>query len=171
MKDEKLILVGHGACGKDYASNKLKEMGLKKAISYTSRPQRPNEVDGVDYHFISSDKFKEMIDSNEFYEYEMFKEDWYYGSTKKDWNECNLFIKTRGGVENISKEDREKCFVVFLNIDESIRYQRLLERADNNDGISRRIESDRVDFHGFNDYDMMIIDEKFDVNLIYDMMY
>ena len=170
MKKEKLILVGHGASGKDYLAERLIEKGLIKSRSYTSRPQRPNEIDGDVYNFVSVEKFQEMINNDEFYEYEKFKEDWYYGSTKEDWNNCNLFIKTVGGINQIKEEDRKNCFVVFLDIPEEVRYQRLLERNDNNDDLRRRMDYDRQDFYGFSDYDLRITDENFDTDMVYDLM-
>ena len=94
MKKEKLIIVGHGASGKDYLSDCLIEKGLKKSITYTTRPMRDGEIDGEIYNFVSVEKFKEMDSNGEFYEYETFKEDWYYGCTNEDWNNCNLFITT-----------------------------------------------------------------------------
>jgi guanylate kinase len=111
-----------------------------------------------------------MIDNGEFYEFENFKEDWYYGSTNEDWNNCNLFIKTVGGVEQIRPEDRNDCFIVFLDISREVRYQRLLERNDNNDDLNRRLDADEKDFEEFSDYDLRITDEKFDPNMVFDLM-
>jgi len=168
-KNEKVIIVGPGASGKDYLSEKLIDMGLNKSVSYTTRPKRDNEVDGETYNFVTKDKFQEMISNDEFYEYEVFLDDWYYGSTVKDWNECNLFIKTVGGISQIKEEDRKNCFVVYLDIDEDIRYERLLERKDV-DSVNRRIDADKEDFRKFEDFDLRIRDEKFTPGMVYDLM-
>src|SRR5450756_536753 len=42
---------------------------LKFSVSYTSRPPRPNEINGKDYYFISHDEFQRRIDQNEFVEW------------------------------------------------------------------------------------------------------
>ncbi|MDE0829839.1 MAG: hypothetical protein OSB03_11625, partial [Vicinamibacterales bacterium] len=42
--------------------------GLEMSCSYTSRPPRPGERDGVDYHFVSRDRFEEMRETDEFLE-------------------------------------------------------------------------------------------------------
>lgn len=146
------------------------ELGLNKSITYTTRPKREGEVDGDVYHFISNEKFNEMIENNEFYEYDVFLNDWYYGSTKEDWENCNLFIKTVKGVNSIREEDRKGCFVVYLDIDEGIRYERLMERNDNNDSSERRIQSDKRDFNYFDNFDLRIRDEKFSPKMVYDLM-
>jgi guanylate kinase len=39
------------------------------SVSYTTRPMRPGEVDGVDYHFVDLEKFREMVANNEFLEW------------------------------------------------------------------------------------------------------
>ena len=59
---------------------------------------------------------------------------------------------TPNELSQISEEDRKSSFVVYLNIDQSIRKERLLERNDNNDSIDRRIVADGEDFKGFMDY-------------------
>jgi guanylate kinase len=168
-KNEKMIIAGPGASGKDYLAEKLMEMGLKKSVSYTTRPKRDGEVNGETYNFITREKFEEMISNDEFYEYEVFLEDWYYGSTIKDWNECNLFIKTVGGVSQVREEDRKDCFVVYLDIDEDIRYDRLLERKDV-DSVNRRINADKEDFRKFENFDLRIRDENFTAAMVYDLM-
>lgn len=111
-----------------------------------------------------------MIKNDEFYEYDVFLNDWYYGSTKEDWENCNLFIKTVRGVNLIKEEDRKDCFIVYLDIDEGIRYERLMERNDSNDSSSRRIKSDKEDFRGFDNFDLKIRDEKFSPKMVYDLM-
>ena len=53
---------------------------LTVAVSHTTRPQRPGEQDGHDYHFVSREAFEEMIDSDHFLEYaEVFGN--YYGTS------------------------------------------------------------------------------------------
>lgn len=170
MKKEKLILVGHGASGKDYLASKMIDLGLRKSISYTTRPKRSSEKDGEDYHFVTVEKFKYMISNDELYEYDIFKKDWYYGSSNEDWNESNLFIKTVEGVSKIKHEDRENCFIVFLDIPRDIRYQRLLERNDNNDDLNRRLDADEKDFESFTDYDLRISDPDYDYMMVFHLM-
>jgi len=169
-KVEKIILVGAAASGKDYLADYLVKKGLSKSITYTTRPIRDGEVDGVVYNFISINDFKEMESNSEFYEYENFKKDWYYGSTNDDWDTCNLFIKTVGGIKQISDEDRKDCFVVFLDIPRDVRFNRLLERSDNNDLLERRMNSDDFDFDGFDDFDLRISDDGFDPMMVFDLM-
>jgi guanylate kinase len=56
------------------------------SVSATTRPKRSNEVNGVDYHFISDKEFENKIKKNEFIEWERFY-DYYYGTLKSTINE------------------------------------------------------------------------------------
>ncbi len=71
---EKPILVvisGPSGVGKDMTITRLKELGypFHFVVTATTRPQRPNEVNGVDYLFISTSEFAEMIEQGELLEY------------------------------------------------------------------------------------------------------
>ena len=57
---------------------------VKFSISATSRPIRGNEVDGRDYHFFTTDKFKSMIECGEFLEYQEVYPDQFYGTLESD---------------------------------------------------------------------------------------
>ncbi|MFO1405986.1 MAG: guanylate kinase [Steroidobacteraceae bacterium] len=46
-----------------------RERGLRFSVSYTTRPQRPNEVDGRDYHFVTRGQFDRMVDEGRFLEH------------------------------------------------------------------------------------------------------
>ncbi|MEW5724856.1 MAG: guanylate kinase [Thermodesulfobacteriota bacterium] len=61
---------------------------LAYSVSYTTRPPRPGEKDGRDYHFVTPDRFKEMIGQGAFFEWaEVFGR--YYG-TGRDWVQARL---------------------------------------------------------------------------------
>ena len=65
-----LILSGPSGVGKDSALDALVEMGVNfhRVVTATSRAPRPNETDGVDYHFVSLTQFAGMIDRDELLE-------------------------------------------------------------------------------------------------------
>ena len=79
-----VILSSPSGVGKTTITKKLQQKysNFKLSISHTTRPPRSNEVDGVDYHFVSKDQFKKLIKDNEFYEYAKIFEN-YYGTRKK----------------------------------------------------------------------------------------
>jgi len=66
-----MILSGPSGVGKDSALDALEKLGVRfhRVVTATTRPPRPGEVDGVDYHFVSMTRFAEMIENDELIEY------------------------------------------------------------------------------------------------------
>lgn len=159
---KRIILVGKAASGKDFAKNILTEAGFVYAVTYTTRPMRVGEVDGVDYNFISDKEFERYIELDEMYEYVKFN-NWYYGTSIKDINDdkTNIFIMTPSGISKLSKEDRKESYVIYIDTPDEVRIARLKERNDTNDSIDRRIAADNKDFHDFNDYDYRLSGNSF----------
>ncbi len=65
------VLSSPSGAGKSTIAGKLlaAEPGLRMSVSATTRPMRPGEVDGRDYHFVDLPRFKEMVAANEFLEW------------------------------------------------------------------------------------------------------
>ena len=156
----RIILVGPGASGKDFMRKRLEERGMTYAVSYTTRPPRPGEADGKDYFFLSQETCKEMTDSGKFYEVIDFN-GWTYGTTLEQFYRDDVFIMTPRGLSHLSPEDRAKSFVIFFDIDEEIRRQRLEERVMPGHTVDARLEADRELFAGFNNYDLKITNPNF----------
>ena len=177
-KKEKLIILGPSGSGKDYLMRKLVEKGLKGCLKMTTRPQRKFEKQGITYNFVNDNQFTELIKENKFLAYQTFNvtpegrdpETWYYGVTLEEFNESQVFIMTPGEFSNIDEDTRKKCFVVYLDIDRSVRESRLFKREDRNDSIVRRLDADDVDFQSYNDYDLKITDPEFTADDVYDLM-
>ena len=67
-----VIITGPSGSGKTTISNALLERhsSYGMTVSMTTRPARPNERDGVDYHFVSTERFQAAIDGDELFEWE-----------------------------------------------------------------------------------------------------
>jgi guanylate kinase len=156
---KRTILVGKAAAGKDHMRKVLESRGFKYAVSYTTRPPRVGEVDGKDYIFISEDQFKEMIKNGEFYEFVVFN-NWYYGTTKKQFYSDDIFIMTPAGLSHVSPEDRKNSVVFYFDIPYEERKHRLSLRSDA-DSVERRLEADENDFKDFVNYDIKITDPNY----------
>src|SRR5512146_1050753 len=66
-----IVLSGPSGVGKDSVIQRMKERNLPFhfVVTATTRPKRPNEVNGVDYYFVTRDEFAEMIEHDELLEY------------------------------------------------------------------------------------------------------
>lgn len=155
----RIIIVGKGGAGKDTLRNRLQKRGFKKEISYTTRPPRDGEIDGIDYYFITKEQFESKVSHNEMYEHQCFN-GWYYGTSNFEWEENHLFIFTPSGCKDINYQDRKYCTIIYLDIDIETRKKRLLKRNDA-DKMERRIAADEEDFKNFTDYDIKITNSDF----------
>ena len=157
---KRIILVGKAASGKDHLRKRFESRGFKYAVTHTTRPMREGEVNGEDYHFISEDDAKTLIESNFFYEYVIFN-GWIYGTSNAEFYLKDLFIMTPEGVSKIKPEDRQTSFIIYVDIEMSIRMTRLANRDMPGDSMNRRIKADELDFMNFNDYDLRISNSDF----------
>lgn len=84
MSQGKLFVIsGCSGVGKSTVLSKVmeKQPGLQFSVSATTRDPRPGEQDGVDYYFVSKDTFEEMIQNDDFLEYDAHMDN-YYGTPK-----------------------------------------------------------------------------------------
>ena len=157
---KRIILAGPGASGKDHMRKLLESKGFKYAVSYTTRPPRPGEVDGKDYFFLSQEQCQSMKDNDEFYEAIDFN-GWTYGTSNKQFYEDDVFIMTPSGIAHIKPDDRNTSFIMYFDIDEAIRKERLEARVMPGHSVEARLQADRDLFEGFSDFDIKITDPNF----------
>ncbi|MGN0475982.1 MAG: guanylate kinase [Ruminococcus sp.] len=107
--------VGKGTIMKEMLS---REESFKLSVSATTREPRPGEVDGREYHFLTKEKFLEMIEKDEFLEYAQYADN-YYGTPKKAVEDMldegyNVFleIEVQGGVQIMEK--CPDCISIFI---------------------------------------------------------
>ena len=155
----KIVLVGPGASGKDFLRKKFQTRGFKFGVSCTTRPIREEEEEGVDYYYLSDQEFKDQIESGKMLEYQEFN-NWYYGISKDEFEACDVLILNAEAVEKLPEEYRNRCFVIYTDIDHDIRLERLRSRKDF-DNPERRIMEDEKQFRNFSDYDCRITNEDF----------
>ncbi len=151
------IIVGKSCSGKNAVATELEKRGYKRCITYTTRPMRDGEVDGVDYHFISNEKFFEMRDNGEFAEYKTYIAEFgkvYYGSAIKDFDtdfisDKKFIILTPDGVRDVKRNTGIDFIVIYLFANLETIQKRLKNRGDDPLEAKRRIETDIRDFKGF----------------------
>ena len=162
-----VILSSPSGVGKTTLTKKIQQKyrSFKISVSHTTRPPRSNEVDGVDYHFTTIKKFKELIETNKFYEYAKIFEN-YYGTLKKNVDEIIkkndiLFDIDWQGTKQLSKFSHLKLIKIFLITSNKQELKnRLLKRNQNTaDEIDKRFNSFDEDVKHWKDYDYIVINE------------
>ncbi len=166
-----IILSSPSGAGKTTLVKKIsKEKNFKISVSHTTRQPRPNEINGVDYFFITENEFQKLINEGEFLEYaNVFKN--LYGSTKKEVfknlkNGHNvLFDIDWQGAEQIKNQSLSYNVISFFILPPSkeILHQRLISRGENNDDILQmRMKQFDKDVLHWVDYDFVVVNEDLD---------
>ena len=156
----KIALVGAAASGKDYLRKRFMNRGFVYGVSHTTRPPREGEVNGVDYYFVSDYEFIEMIGQDKFAEWQEFN-GWKYGLFKPEFERCDVMILNAEAVDLLEPEYRDRLFVIYIDVDEEVRRERLVSRNDKDDSIDRRINADNEQFGNFSNFDCIITNDKF----------
>jgi guanylate kinase len=157
---KRIIICGKGASGKDYFRRRLENKGYNFAVSYTTRPPREGEENGKTYHFVTVDEFDKMTEQDMWYEWIEFN-GWKYGTTKEQFENCEVFIMTPTGLSHLTAEHRRESLVIYLDIPVLSRIERLNSRSMPGDNVYRRLQADEADFENFTNFDLRVTDERF----------
>jgi guanylate kinase len=161
MSKKRIVLTGCAASGKDHARKILEENSYTYGILYTTRPPRVGEVDGKDYFFSSVEDFQYMESQGFWHNFITFN-GWFYGTTKEQfYGGSKVFIMTPKGLDHLSKKDRDESLVIYFNVDEKTRRERMQLRQGNADSVERRLKADFQDFQNFKNFDIEITDKNF----------
>lgn len=153
-----IIICGKTGSGKSTVAGILeKDYGLKRIVTYTTRPMREGEKDGKDYNFLDQKTFDRLKERGFFAEtadYEASFGHCSYGSSKESYDNPNgvIILNPYGLKEVIRTRGREGLHIFYLSIPESLIRRRLFFRGDSLKEIERRLQTDRVDFDGIMDF-------------------
>lgn len=155
-----ICLIGKSGSGKDTIVQKLHvDLNIPIAISFTSRPMRPGEMQDLTYHFVSDSYFED--NKEKFIEQRIYKtygkdgnvEFWKYGLTEESFEEGNnLVIVDVNGYKALREYfGRENVLPFFIHCSDATRLNRLIERGDMNNPleVARRMDSDEEAFKEF----------------------
>jgi len=166
-----IILSSPSGVGKTTLTKKIQQKypNFKISVSHTTRIPRSNEVDGVDYHFVSKESFKKLIDQNKFYEYAKIFEN-YYGTLRKTVDEDIIsndliFDIDWQGTKQLSQFNNLKLIKIYLIPDSKEELKKRLIKRDQNtkEEVDKRYKSFNEDVKHWNDYDYIIINKNLDI--------
>lgn len=161
------LIVGPSGSGKGTVIKRIAEKyaGFIYPISYTTREPRDGEEDGQVYHFVSKQKFKDMIEAGDFLEYAVVHSDNYYGTYKDD-----IMIPLKNGAVVVREVDiqgyfsikklipSENLVSIFMKVsDLDDLTNRILRRGEISDEeLKRRLESAKKEIAQGEDCDYQV---------------
>ena len=144
-----------------------REPGIALSVSYTTRSPRPGERDGVDYHFVTPERFRTLLDAGEFLEHAQVHGNWY--ATGASWLKAQvasgqdvLLEIDWQGARQVRKLVAGSVHIFVLPPSLASLEQRLLHRGQDDEGtIARRVRAAREEMRHCDEFDYVIINQDF----------
>lgn len=133
-------LIGPPTAGKTTIEKELRKYGIPAMVSYTTRPPRSGETEGVDYYFVTRETFSktEMIEKVSY-------SGNFYGLAKNeviqktDQNPISVVSVDRHGLDQLKKLLGKRLISIFILVDEATIIDRVLLQGGNPEQIQERI--------------------------------
>lgn len=143
-----IVLIGKQGSGKTSLAKALGNVGFTRVIACTTRPRRSNEINGMDYSFLTDEAFNAIAgDLVAVRSYETVYGEWRYGIDLRDINADGptVCILDPGGYLEI-RDKISNRFTIYLDPPRDIRINRVLARGDDPEEVARREEDDDIMF-------------------------
>ncbi|MBC8263263.1 MAG: guanylate kinase [Anaerolineales bacterium] len=160
-----VVISGASGVGKDAAVQRMEEMGypFHFVVTATTRPRRPNEVDGVDYHFVSEQEFAEMLKKGELLEHAIVYGQ-HKGIPKKQVQEAlasgkdvvmRIDVQGAATIRNLVPE----AAFVFLTAssEEELIHRLKTRKTETPEGLKRRIATAREEMNRLDEFDYVVV--------------
>jgi len=165
-----IVLSGPSGVGKDTVIRRLFELcpNLRYSVSYTTRPPRPREVDGVSYTFVDEDTFRQMLAHGEFLEWaDVYGR--FYGTSLQRVREARqrgedivLKIDVQGAAQVRSRVPDAILIFLLPPSDEEL-FRRLRERGtDAGNSLERRLDNATAELAEAQHYDHRVVNDEVD---------
>src|ERR1700722_14090274 len=145
-----------------------REPRIQFSVSYTTRRPRPNEIPGRDYHFVSPERFQEMIDQKEFLEHAQVFDN-FYGTGVRAVQEAlsngeQLLLEIDWqGARQVRSRIPEALSIFILPPSREALEQRLKGRStDSEEVIQRRLRDAAEDLGHWREFDYVVINDRFE---------
>ncbi len=163
-----IVISGPSGVGKDSVLNRMKERGLPFhfVVTATTRSIRPEEVNGHDYFFLTSDQFAHMIENNELLEYAIVYND-YKGIPKqqvRDALSTGMDVIMRIDVQGAATIRKlvPNAVLIFLTTEseEDMVYRLQNRRTETPEGLKLRIATARQELKRAHEFDYAVVNKQ-----------
>lgn len=170
------IISAPSGAGKSSLINALLEKessnDVQLSISHTTRDPRPGEEDGVHYYFVTTDKFKELIEKEHFLEWANVFGDKYYGTSLpmiqkslEQGIDVFLDIDWQGARQISEKLDNVKTIFILPPSKEELEKRLIGRGQDSEEVIAGRMAQAVSEMSHYNEFDYVIVNDHFDTAL------
>lgn len=175
IKPKLICIVGETASGKDTVVNetirRFYDYRIRQVCSYTDRPMRNNETNGVEHYFITTDEFNELKENrkNDILAYTHIIDEnnpnsqgYQYMALTDEVNKSQIYIIDYIGLKNLKEMHGDSISIVsvYITAPYETRMNRAKERSDFNTSFKKRVENEQAQFDEFSEsreYDYKII--------------
>jgi guanylate kinase len=148
---------------------------LEFSVSYTTRPARPGEVEGRDYHFVTPEQFQQMVERGDFAEHAFVHQN-RYGTAQAPietaltrGNDVIFDVDWQGGAALSERWPQDSLKIFILPPDLSVLEARLRQRAtDAPEIVQRRLGKAKEELEHFSEYQHLIVND--DLDRAYDVL-
>lgn len=168
-----IVISGPSGAGKDAVLTKMKELGcpLEYIATVTTRPRRDKERNNVDYHFVSTERFQEMIEHKEFLEWANVYSNW-YGVPKQPLKQAlakrqDIIVKVDiQGAATIKKILPEAVFIFVMPASMEELVLRLKQRhTESPFDLALRTKTAEEEIKQLSLFDYIVVNNRDEINL------
>ncbi len=141
---------------------------IRISVSHTTRPKRPGEWDGVDYHFVDEKRFFEMVEAGEFLEHALVFDN-YYGTSEEEVRKeldqgMDVILEIDWqGAQQVRERVQNTVSIFILPPSSNSLFQRLTERGQDSAEVIRKRNLDaQNEISHFPEFDYLVINDVFD---------
>lgn len=153
--------MGESGCGKTALTQELTKRGFTSIDSYTTRqPRYPGEKGHI---FCSVEEYEQYKNRNEIVAYTYFNDNHYF-ATRDQIKNADLYVVDMDGIDELKSniyEDDLEVVVIYIQVDEKTRIERMQKRGENKEKIFKRVINDNLKFE-FKTYDYAVSNYDFD---------
>lgn len=168
LKGDLIIISGPSGVGKSTILKRFFEEFSDKigfSVSYTSRAVRQGEMNGKDYYYVTIDKFKRMIENDEFLEWAQVHDN-FYGTSKSEVSDiinqglfCFLDIDVQGAMNLKQKGVNAKYIFIAPPSIEELKHRLFKRGSENESDIQKRYKNAEKELTFMNEYDYIIVND------------
>lgn len=174
-KQGKLFVIsGPSGVGKGTLVNEVlaRNEDIKLSVSVTTRAPRPNEVNGVNYHFFSKEEFEKLIKNDELIEWAQFANN-YYGTYEKvvddalsSGNDLIVEIEVQGALQIKAKRpDATLIFILPPSIDE-LKSRLIGRQTETPEVIEKRLSIVESEYGKKDEFNYRLVNDKLETSVV-----